>query len=106
MSNSSCWHCRPMSSRGNKYVYTHPVVRSISKIDVVKNSLSWGQLNSILPLPVLTGILSLIRSLTQVLTKFGTYQSRSISLFLLTYCSMLSASVLVNLTVGFRSAFS
>ena len=103
MSNSSCWHGTLMSSGGSKYVYTHPVVRSTSKVDV-KNSLSCGQLNSILPLPALMGSLSLIRSLIRVLLKFGTYQSRPISLCLLMYSSMLLISVLVNSTVGFRAA--
>ena len=40
MSNSSCWHGTPMSSAGSKDMYTRPVLRSISKVDVVKNSLS------------------------------------------------------------------
>ena len=94
-----------MSSDGSKYVYTHPVVRSTSKVDVVKNSLNWGQLTRILVLPVLIGNLSLIMSLMRVLLKFGTYQSKAMSLNLLMYSSMLLASILINSTVRFRAAF-
>ena len=59
-------------------MYTCPVVRSNSKVDVWKYSLSGGQLNSILPPVVSIGSLSVIKSPTRVLTKFGTYQSRAI----------------------------
>ena len=59
-------------------MYTHPVVRSNLKVDVRKYSLSGGQLNSILPLVVSIGSLSVIKSPTRVLQKFGTYQSRAI----------------------------
>ena len=39
-SNSSLWHKTPISSGGSRYVYTCPVLRSNSKLDVLKNSLS------------------------------------------------------------------
>ena len=66
-SNGSCWHQTPMSSWGLRYVNTCPVLRSNSKVDVWKYSLSGGHLNSILPCVVSTGILSLINSPAQVL---------------------------------------
>ena len=37
--NFSCWHETPMSSGWSRYVYTHPVLRSNSKFDVLKNLL-------------------------------------------------------------------
>ena len=77
-----------MSSGGVRNVYTHPVVRSNSKFDVEKNSLSGGQLNSILPRVALMGSLFLIRIPTQVLHKSGTYQSKLIVLCLLMNSSM------------------
>ena len=94
-----------MFSAGIKYVYTHPLMGSSSKHVVVKKSLNWGQLKSILVLPVLIGNLSLIRSPIQVLHKFGTYQCKAMSLCFLMYSSSLSVSVLVRTTVGFRAAF-
>ena len=48
-SNSSFQHEIPMSSGGSRYVNTCPVLRSNSKFDVLKNLLSVGQLNNILP---------------------------------------------------------
>ena len=56
-----------MSSGGSRNVWTHPVLRSISKVDVVKNSLSKGQVTRILVLPVPVSNQSLITSLTQLL---------------------------------------
>ena len=82
-------------------MYTHPVVRSNSNVNVWKNSLSGGQLNSILPLVVSIGSLSVIRSPTQVLQKFGTYQSRAIVPYLLTNFLMVSSLALCRSTVGF-----
>ena len=76
-SNYCCWHETPMSSGGLRYVYTHPVLRSNLKFDVLKNSLSGGQLNNILPSVVSSRSLSFIRSPTLVLQKSGTYQSRA-----------------------------
>ena len=76
-SNSSFWHETPMSSGGSRYVYTSPVLRSNSKLDVLKNSLSVGQLNRILPSVVSSGSLCSIRSPTLVLQKSGIYQSRA-----------------------------
>ena len=49
MSNGSFWHVIPMFSGGSRYVNTSPVWRFSSKFDVLKNSLSAGLLNSILP---------------------------------------------------------
>ena len=66
-SNCSYWNETPMSSGGSRYVYTHPVLRSNSKFDVLKNSLSGGQLNNILPSVVSSRSLSFIRSPTPVL---------------------------------------
>ena len=57
-SNSSCWHGTPVCSNGSRYMHTHPAVRSTLKVDVVKNSLRWGQLTSILVFPVLMGNMS------------------------------------------------
>ena len=100
-SNCSCWHLIPMSSGGSRYVYTHPVLRSNSKFDVLKNSLSRGQLNSILPSVDLSRSLSFIRSPTLVLNKSGTYQSRSMVPCCHTNSLMASSLVLCNSTVGF-----
>ena len=102
-SNSSYWHGTPMSSGGVRNVYTSPVVRSNSKVVVWKYSLSGGQLNSILPLVVSIGSLSLIRSPTQVSLMFGTYQSRPIVPCLLTNSLMTSSSVLCRFTVEFMA---
>ena len=49
MSNGSFWHVIPMFSGGLRYVSTSPVWKFSSKFDVLKNSLSAGLLNSILP---------------------------------------------------------
>ena len=84
-------------------MYTCPVVRSNSKIDVLKYSLSGGKLNNILPLVVSIGILSLIESPTRVLLKFGTYQSKPIALCLLMNSSMISSSLLCGFIVGFMA---
>ena len=86
-------------------VNTHPVVRSNSKVDVLKYSLSGGQLNSILPFVVSIWSLSLIKSPTRVLLKFGTYQSRPIVPFILMNSLMISSSVLCRSTVGFMAGF-
>ena len=40
-----------MSSHGVRKVYTRPIARSNSKVDVEKNSLSGGQVNSIVTGP-------------------------------------------------------
>ena len=94
-----------MSSRGVRNVYTRPVVRSNSNVDVLKYSLSGGQLNSILSLVVSIRSLSLIQSPTQVLLKFGTYQSRPIVLFLLMNSLITLPSVMCISTVGFMAEF-
>ena len=86
-------------------MYTRPVVRSNSNVNVWKNSLSRGQLNSILPLVVSIGSLSVIKSPTRVLQKFGTYQSRAIVPFLLTNSLMASSLALCRSTVGFMAGF-
>ena len=75
--NCSFWHGIPMSSGGSRYMYTFPVLRSKSKFDVLKNSLSGGQLNKILRSVDSSGSLSFIRSPSLVLQKSGTYQSRA-----------------------------
>ena len=105
-SNCSCWHLIPMSSGGSRYVYTRPVLRSSSKIDVLKNSLSGGQLNNILPSVDLSGSLSFIRLPTLVLHKSGTYQSRAMVPCCHTNSLMASSLVLCNSTVGFIAGFS
>ena len=56
-------------------------------------------------LPVWVGNLFLIISLTQVLFRSGTYQSKPMLLFALTYSIMLSVSILVNSTVRFNAGF-
>ena len=94
-----------MSSGGSRYVYTHTVLRSNSKLDVLKNSLSVGQLNRILPSVVLSGSLCSIRSPTLVLQKSGTYQSRAMVLFFHMISLMVSSLVLCNSTVGFIPGF-
>ena len=104
-SNCSCWHETPMSSGGSRYVYTRPVLRSNSKFDVLKNSLSGGQLNNILPSVVSSGSLSFIRLPTLVLQKSGTYQSRAIVPCCHTNPLMASSLVLCSSTVGFMAGF-
>ena len=104
-SNCSCWHKTPMSSGGARNVYTFPVLRSNSKFDVLKNLLSGGQLNSILPSVVSIGSLSLIRSPTLVLQKSGTYQSRAMVPCCQTNSLMASSLVLCGSTVEFVAGF-
>ena len=58
-------------------------------------------MNSILPLWVLHFTLFLIKCLTCVLAKFGTYQSKPIAPCLLTYSLMTMSSFLCSSTVGF-----
>ena len=89
-----------MSSSGARNVYTHPVLRSNSKFDVLKNSLSGGQLNSILPSVVSIGSLSFIRSPTLVLRKSGTYQSRAMVPCCRTNSLMASSLVCADLLWG------
>ena len=95
-----------MFSGGSRYVNTRPVLRSNSKFDVLKNSLSGGQLNSILPSVVSSGSLSFIRSPTLVLHKSGTYHSRAMVPCCHTNSSMVSSLVLCNSTVGFMAGFA
>ena len=101
MSNGSFWHVIPMFSQGSRYVNTSPVWRFSSKFDVLKNSLSAGLLNSILPSMVSSWSLFSIRSPTPVLQRSGTYQSR-----LMVWCChmnslMASSLVLCSSIVGF-----
>ena len=63
------------------------------------------QLNSILPLVISIQSLSLIKSPTRVLLKFGTYQSRPIVPFLLINSLITSLSVMYRSTVGFMAGF-
>ena len=104
-SNFSCLHLIPMSSGGLRYVYTCNVLRSNSEFDVLKNSLSGGQLNNILPYVDSSGSLSFIRSPTLVLHKSGTYQSRAMVPCCHTNSLMASSLVLCNSTVGFIAGF-
>ena len=104
-SNCSFWHGIPMSSGGSRYVYTFPVLRSNLKFDVLKNSLSGGQLNNILPSGVSSGSLSFIRSPTLVLHKSGAYQSRAMVPCCHTHSLMASSLILCNSTVGFIAGF-
>ena len=95
-----------MSSGGSSYGNTLPVLRFNSKFDVLKNSLSAGLLNSILPSMVSSWSLFFIRSPTLVLQRSGTYQSRLMVPCCRTNSSMASSLVLCSSTVGFiaRSA--
>ena len=86
-------------------MYTFPVVRSNSKVDVWKYSLRGGQLNSILPPVVSIGSLSVIKSSTRVLLKFGTYQSRAIVPCHLMNSLMASSLALCRSMVGFMAEF-
>ena len=70
----------------------HPVARSNSNVDVGKNSFNGGQVNSILPLWVMHLTLSLIKVLTCVFLKSGTYQSRPIPPWRWMYSSMSMSS--------------
>ena len=90
-----------MSSGGSRYVNTSPVLRFNSKFDVLKNSLSAGLLNSILPSMVSSWSLFFIRSPTLVLQRSGTYQSRLMMPCCHTNSSMVSSLVLCSSTVGF-----
>ena len=104
-SNFSFWHGIPMSSGGSRYVYTFPVLRFNLKFDVLKNSLSGGQLNNILPSGVSSRSLSFIRSPTLVLHKSATYQSRAMVPCCHMNSLMASSLVLYNSTVGFIAGF-
>ena len=90
-----------MSSRGSRYVNTLPVLRFNSKFDVLKNSLSAGLLNSILPSVVSSLSLFFIRSPTLVLQRSGTYQSRLMVPCCHMNSSMASSLVLCSSTGGF-----
>ena len=100
-SNYSFWHGIPMSSGGSRYVNTFPVLRFNLKFDVLKNSLSGGQLNNILPSGISSGSLSFIRSPTLVLHKSGTFQSRAMVPCCHMNSLMVSSLVLCKSTVGF-----
>ena len=86
-------------------MYTLPVLRSNSKFVVLKNSLSGGQLNSILPSVVSIGSLSFIRSPTLELRKSGTYQSWAMVPCCRTNSLMASSLVLCRSTMGFMARF-
>ena len=76
-----------------------------SKFDVLKNSLSGGQLNNILPSVDSSGSLSFIRLPTLVLHKSGTCQSRAMVPCCRTNYLMAFSLVLCNSTVGFIAGF-
>ena len=80
-----------------------PVLRFNLKFDVLKNSLSAGLLNSILPSMVSSWSLFFIRSPTLVLQRSGTYQSRLMVPCCRTNSSMASSLVLCSFTVGFMA---
>ena len=100
MSNGSFLHVIPMFSGGSRYVSTSPVWRFSSKFDFLKNSLSVGLLNSILPSVVSSWSLFSIRSPTLVLQRSGTYQSRLMVPCCHTNSLMVSSLVLCSSTVG------
>ena len=100
MSNGSFWHVIPMFSGGSRYVCTSPVWRFSSKFDVLKNSLSAGLLNSILPSLVPSWSLFSIRSPTLVLQRSGTYQLRLMVPCCHKNSLMVSSLVLCSSTVG------
>ena len=100
MSNGSFWHVIPMFSGGSRYVSTSPVWRFSSKFDVLKNSLSAGLLNSILPSVVSNWSLFSISSPTLVLQRSGTYQSRLMVPCCHTNSLMVSSLVLCSSIVG------
>ena len=100
MSNGSFWHAIPMFSGGSRYVSTSPVCRFTSKFDVLKNSLSVGLLNSILPSVVPSWSLFSIKLPTLVLQRSGTYQSRLMVPCCHTNSLMVSSLVLCSSTVG------
>ena len=68
-----------------------------------KNSLSGGQVNSILPLWVVHFTLFLISVFTWVFAKSGMYQSKPIPPCLWMYSSMIKSSSLGISTVGFMA---
>ena len=103
MSNGSFWHVIPMFSWGSRYVDTSPVWRFSSKFDVLKNSLSAGLLNSILPSVVSSWSLFSIRSPTLVLQRSGTYQSRLMVPCCHTNSLMASSLVLCSSIAGFMT---
>ena len=100
MSNGSFWHVIPMFSGGSRYVSTSPVWRFSSKFDVLKNLLSAGLLNSILPSVVPSWSLFSIRSPTLVLQRSGTYQSRLMVPCCQTNSLVVSSLVLCSSIVG------
>ena len=100
MSNGSFWHVIPMFSGGSRYVSTSPVWRFSSKFDVLKNSLSAGLLNSILPSVVRSWSLFSIRLPTLVLQRSGTYQSRLMVPCCHTNSLVVSSLVLCSSIVG------
>ena len=100
MSNGSFWHVIPMFSGGSRYVSTSPVWRFSLKFDVLKNSLSVGLLNSILPSMVSSWSLFSIRSPTLVLQRSGTYQLRLMVPCCHTNSLMVSSLVLCSSTIG------
>ena len=100
-SNGSFWHLIPMSSGQLRYVKTPPVLRFNLKFDVLKNSLSAGLLNSILPSMVSSWSLFFIRLPTLVLQRSCTYQSRLMVPCCHLNSLMASSLVLCSSTVGF-----
>ena len=100
MLNGSFWHVIPMFSGGSRYVSTSPVWRFSSKFDVLKNLLSAGLLNSILPSVVPSLSLFSIRSPTLVLQRSGTYQSGLMVPCCHTNSFMVSSLVLCSSIVG------
>ena len=100
MSNGSFWHVIHMFSGGSRYVSTSPVWRFSSKFDVLKNLLSVGLLNSILPSVVSSWRLFSIRSPTLVLQRSGTYKLRLMVPCFHTNSLMVSSLVLCSSTIG------
>ena len=100
MLNGSFWHVIPMFSGGSRYVSTSPVWRFSSKFDVLKNSLSVGLLNSILPSVVSSWSLFSIRAPTLVLQRSGTYQLRLMVPCCRRNSLMVSSLVICSSTVG------
>ena len=90
---------------GLRYVNTWPVFRSSSKLDVLKNSLNVGQLNTILPSVVSIGSLCSMRSPTLLFEKFGTYQFSAMVPCFRTKSFMDSSLLLYSSTVGFTFSF-
>ena len=96
---SGIWYLCPLVGRGMWTLLS--VLRFNSKFDVLKNSLSAGLQNSILPSMVLSWSLFFIRSPTLVLQRSGTYQSRVMVPCCHMNSSMASFLVLCSSTVGF-----